>query len=75
MSFAWSPEGSRLYVATSEIYGVGALFELNLEARTALQVSPTEGVTHEITKVDEEAGVLHYSPGDRTLEFLASESR
>lgn len=75
MSFAWSTNGNRLYVATQEIYGVGALFELNLEARTALQVSPTEGVTHEITKVDEEAGVLHYSPGDRTLEFPSSEAR
>jgi hypothetical protein len=29
-SYAWAPDGKRLFVATSEIYGSGGLFELNL---------------------------------------------
>lgn len=71
-SFAWSPDGKRLYVATSEIYGSGGLFELDLVSRKARQIAPSDHPVSEsapdtdyvITAIDEKAGVLHYSPGD-----------
>jgi hypothetical protein len=38
--FKWSPEGSKLFVSTSEIYGSGGLFELDLFKRKATQLLP-----------------------------------
>jgi len=39
-SIAWSPDGKSLFVATSEIYGAGGLYQLNLEARKSVQLLP-----------------------------------
>jgi len=38
--FKWSPEGNKLFVSTSEIYGSGGLFELDLFKRKATQLLP-----------------------------------
>jgi hypothetical protein len=71
-SFAWSPDQKRLYVTTSEVYGSGGLFELDLVSRKARQIAPTNppvsesapGADYVITGIDEKAGVLQYSPGN-----------
>lgn len=71
-SFAWSPDGKRLYVTTSEVYGSGGLFELDLVSRKARQIAPGDspvsgsapGADYVIEGVDERAGFLYYSPGD-----------
>jgi len=68
-SFAWDPSGSRLYVATSNIYGSGGLYELNLKTRKAKQLAPkgkqVDGVDnfgpgYVITELDKEKQVLRY---------------
>lgn len=69
-SFAWGPDGRRLYVATSEVYGSGGLFELDLVSRKARQIAPVgssvsesaPGADYTITRIDEKVGVLYYSP-------------
>ena len=77
-SFAWSPDGKRLYVTTSQVYGSGGLFELDLVSRKARQIAPTDdhplsesdpGADYVITSIDEKAGILHYSPGDGRLNL------
>src|SRR5882724_1364309 len=75
--FVWNSKGSRLYVSTSEIYGSGGIFELDLPSRHARQLAPPGGASpvspsspgpgYVITRLDEQAGVLHYSPGHRTV--------
>jgi hypothetical protein len=40
-SYAWGPDGTKLYVATSEIYGSGALYELDLIRKKHKQIAPT----------------------------------
>jgi len=69
-SYAWSPDGKRLFVATSEIYGSGGLFELNLQERTARQILPREPIPsgqprpgYEILSIDPSRGVLSVTPG------------
>jgi hypothetical protein len=68
-SFAWGPSGSRLYVATSNIYGSGGLYELNLKTRKAKQLAPkgkkvdgvgNRGPGYVITELDKEKQVLRY---------------
>lgn len=39
-SIAWSPDGKSLFIATSEIYGSGGLYQLDLEARKFSQLLP-----------------------------------
>ncbi len=39
-SIAWSPNGKFLYVASSEPYGAGGLFQLDLDRRAATQILP-----------------------------------
>ncbi len=41
-SYAWSPDANHLFVATSNIYGSGAVFDLDLRDRSVTQVSPRE---------------------------------
>ncbi len=41
-SFAWSIDGKYLYVGTSEIYGDGSLFELDLYNKKARSIFPQE---------------------------------
>ncbi len=41
-SYAWSPDGNHLFVATSDVYGSGAVFDLDLPSRTAVEVVPGE---------------------------------
>lgn len=41
-SIAWGPSGKYLYVATSEIYGDGGIFQLNLLEKTFIKIYPTE---------------------------------
>ena len=40
-SYAWGPDGTKLYVATSGIYGNGALYELDLIRKKYKQIAPT----------------------------------
>jgi len=40
-SFAWAKDLKSLYVATSEVYGTGALYKLNLVTRTFVKLVPT----------------------------------
>jgi hypothetical protein len=69
-SYAWSPDGSRLFVATGEIYGSGGLFELNLRERKSRQISPDKPVSESspgpgftILSLDSARSVLLVSPG------------
>lgn len=39
-SYAWGPDGTKLYVATSGIYGSGALYELDLIRKKHKQIAP-----------------------------------
>jgi len=41
-SFAWSPSGKYLYVATRSIYNQGALFELDLVKKTYKKIFPSQ---------------------------------
>lgn len=43
-SFAWSPDGFTLYIATSDVYGLGKLFEIDLRTRMVSQVAPADSV-------------------------------
>lgn len=47
--FKWSSDGRKLFVSTSEIYGSGGLFELDLFKRKATQLLP-EGEPVSINK-------------------------
>ena len=42
-SFAWSPDLRALYVATSEVYGTGSLYKLDLVKRTFARLIPNSG--------------------------------
>ena len=39
-SYAWGPDGTKLYVATSAIYGSGGLYELDLVRRQHKKIAP-----------------------------------
>jgi hypothetical protein len=39
-SYAWGPDGTKLYVATSPIYGSGGLYELDLVRRQHKKLAP-----------------------------------
>ncbi|MDR3431349.1 MAG: hypothetical protein P4L95_05490 [Rouxiella aceris] len=75
-AFAWSPDGKYLYVSTSEIYGSGGLYALNLEKRTFRQLLPTGGNVsgnhpadgYEIGAIDADGNHLHYLIGDPPVE-------
>lgn len=79
-AFAWSPDGKYLYVSTSEIYGSGALYALNLEKRTFRQLLPTGGIasgnrpgeSYEISAIDADGNQLHYVIGDPPVEHTLS---
>ena len=67
-SFAWTPDGERLFVATAEGAGSGGLYELELATRRARQVAPKDsavtaakpGPGYVIDRLDRERLVLHY---------------
>lgn len=67
-SFLWSPGGTKLYVATADIYGSGALFEIDLRKRGAKQIAPTNakvsmstpGPGYIITGLDSDRGLLRF---------------
>lgn len=71
LSFAWSADGKSLYVSTSQIYGTGGLFQLDLERRTAHQILPSNkpassedpGPGYLIVSIDENKKILNYSVG------------
>jgi hypothetical protein len=68
-SYAWGPDGTKLYVATSEIYGSGALYELDLVRRKHKQIAPTgkdaksdkPGHGYLITRMDKVQNKLFYT--------------
>lgn len=68
-SYAWGPDGTRLYVATSDIYGSGALYELDLVRKRYKQIAPTgkeaklnePGPGYVITRMDKGGSKLFYS--------------
>jgi hypothetical protein len=80
-SFAWSPDMRSLYVGTSEIYGTGALYKLDLPAKTYQKLYPNSAVklkekyhySTEITAVDSSTGLVtlevsHFNDsGNRTV--------
>ncbi len=65
-SFAWSGDLKYLYVATSGIYGTGAVYKLDLVKRTHQMLFPNKALldsikssyTSEITSVNPKTGVL-----------------
>ncbi len=67
-SYAWSPDGNKLYVGTSDIYGSGGLYELDLVRRQYKQIAPAEteasmekpGLGYIITRFNMEKGNLCY---------------
>jgi hypothetical protein len=75
-SLAWSPDGKRLYLSTSEIYGTGAIYVLNLEQHTFRQLLPADAPrsvnqpanSYEITAIDSDGRHLHFTNGDPPVE-------
>jgi hypothetical protein len=82
-SYAWSLDGTKLYVATSNIYGSGAFYELDLVRRKHRQIAPMEktatinhpGPGYLITRIDKEEKKLFYGlvpwnqvPGETSKE-------
>jgi len=71
-SYAWGPNGKKLFVATSNIYGSGALYELDLLRRKYNQVAPAgiqrsisnPGPGFLITNISSEIMVYQLYPGD-----------
>jgi hypothetical protein len=65
-AFAWDPNGKCLYVSTSEIYGDGGLFALDLQNRRFTSVSPAglsatkDFVGTLIDTLDPTGGLLQY---------------
>ena len=62
-SFAWGPAGNNIYVATSNIYGGGGLFEVDLISRKASKIYPMKdnkkfGYTVEILGIDIQSNTL-----------------
>jgi hypothetical protein len=52
-SFAWSPDGEALFVSTGAIYGTSTLYQLDLRAREAHQLSgPHTNQSVEIVSFD-----------------------
>ncbi len=41
-SYAWGADGTKLYVATSNIYGSGAFYELDIVRKTYKQIAPKD---------------------------------
>jgi hypothetical protein len=68
-SYAWGLDGTKLYVATSQIYGSGALYELDLVRRKHKQLAPTgkeskldkPGLGYLITRMDKVQNKLSYT--------------
>ncbi len=78
-SYAWSPDGTKLYIATSEIYGSGGLYELDLIRKKYKQIAPTgrvaklndSGPGYIIMQIDKDESRLIYivdPQGDVPLE-------
>lgn len=64
-SFAWSPDGKYLYVATSYIYGTPALYKLDLEARRSTELLKNDAPASVfITGIDPKGQYLYYRLGD-----------
>lgn len=67
-SYAWDPDNTKLYIATSEIYGSGALYELDLVRKKHKQIAPSgkeaqlnsPGPGYVITRIDKGEGKLFY---------------
>jgi hypothetical protein len=65
-SYAWSPDGHHIFVATAEIYGTGALYDLDLQRREGRQIaaprkataSNREWLGYRITAIDSRRRVL-----------------
>ncbi len=66
--YAWAPDGTKLYVSTSDIYGSGALYELDLVRKRYKQVAPVKkevtiskpGPGYVITRMDKLGKRLFY---------------
>ncbi len=66
--FAWAPDGTKLYVSTSDIYGSGALYELDLVRKKYKQIAPVKekvtisrpGPGYIITRMDKSGKRLFY---------------
>ena len=73
-SFAWSPDLRSLYVGTSEVYGTGNLYKLDLVNRTSQvlvpkadwKTDPKAGHATEILGIDPKSGriTVQYSAGE-----------
>lgn len=67
-SFAWAPDGERLFVTTAAEAGSGGVYELELRSRRSRQVAPPDstvtaerpGPGYVIERLDGGRGVLHY---------------
>jgi len=68
-SYAWGPDGTKLYVATSPIYGSGGLYELDLVRRQHKKIAPQNeeatidkpGPGYIIRRVDQSKSQLFYT--------------
>ena len=59
-SYAWGPDGTKLYVATAQVYGSGGLYELDLVHRSHKQIAP-KGPGYVITRMDKVENKLFYT--------------
>jgi hypothetical protein len=83
VSFLWSPSFEFLYVATSDIYGDGGLFKLNLKERKVERLLPNKsanyfkkialGYSTKIERIDLERKKIIISIKDETGTSVAKE--
>lgn len=77
-SYAWGPDGTKLFIATSDIYGSGGLYELDLVRRQHKKIAPLKeeatidkpGPGYVITRVDQTNSQLYYivAPWNASLD-------
>jgi len=67
-SFAWSLDGKSLFIGTSDIYGAGGMYQLNLEQRKSKQIMPKKqivsvdepGAGYSIVSINRNGSALNY---------------
>ena len=67
-SYAWSPKGTLLYVATSHVYGSGALYELDLVRHKYRQLAPKSN-TANLTEPGPGYQIIGLSEDKSTLSY------
>jgi hypothetical protein len=84
-SYAWTPDGTKLYLTTSGIYGSGAFYELDLIRKNHRQIAPSNrkatagepGPGYVITRIDNKEKKIFYkvvlwNSGGNVIEYFVN---